>query len=119
MIEERYFTDRAFFLSVQSVETALIEDYLSERLSPSSKKRFESRYLAVPELRRRVDEVRKKQVPVQIVGGQLRGARLRLVAAALLLCLGGSALWLYRDRMRLLSLPRSPLIPSITSPISL
>jgi hypothetical protein len=119
MIEERYFTDSAFFLSVQSVETALIEDYLSERLSPSSKKRFESRYLAVPELRRRVDEVRRKQVPVQIVGWQLRGARLRLVAAALLLCLGGSALWLYRDRMRLQSLPSSTVTRPILATIAL
>ncbi len=118
-IEERYFTDRAFFLLVQSAETALIEDYLAGRLSPSSKERFESRYLAVPDLRRRLDEVRGRQAPARVVQRHLRLARLRLVAAALLLCLGGSALWLYRDRMRFQSLPTSAVTRPILATISL
>ena len=70
-IEERYFTDRGFFLFVQAVETALIEDYLAGRLAPSTKKRFESRYLAVPDLRRRLDEIRGIQVSAQVVRGQV------------------------------------------------
>lgn len=118
-IEERYFTDRAFFLLVQSAETALIEDYLAGRLSPSSKKRFESRYLAVPDLRRRLDEVRARQFPSQGVVGQARYARLRLVAALLLVSLGGAAFWLYRVRMRFESLPPSTGSRPILATISL
>jgi hypothetical protein len=119
IIEERYFTDRAFFLLVQSVETALIEDYLAGRLSPFSKVHFESRYLTVPDLRLRLDEVRRKRATVRGAGRQLRYARLRLAAAALLLCLGVSALWLYRDRMQYPSLPSPTVVRPILATISL
>jgi hypothetical protein len=118
-IEERYFTDRGFFLFVQAVETALIEDYLAGRLAPSTRERFESRYLSVPDLHRRLNEVRERQVPARIVVGQIRYARLRLVAAAVLVCLGGSAFWLYRDRMRFDSLPMSTGTRPVLATISL
>ena len=62
-VEEKYFTDRNFFLFVQGVETALIEDYLSGRLAPSVKGHFEARYLSIPDLRQRVEEVRGTRVP--------------------------------------------------------
>lgn len=118
-IEERYFTDRGFFLNVQAAETALIEDYLAGRLAPSIKERFESRYLSVPDLHRRLDEVRERQVPARVVVGQIRYARLRLVAAALLVCLGGAAFWLFRDRMRFDSLPASTGSRPVLATISL
>lgn len=118
-IEERYFTDRGFFLFVQAAETVLIEDYLAGRLAPSITERFESRYLSVPDLHRRLNEVRERQVPARIVSGQTRYARLRLVAATLLVCLGGAAFWLYRDRMQFDSLPASRRAHPVLATISL
>lgn len=118
-IEDRYFTDRGFFLFVRAAETALIEDYLAGRLAPSIRVRFESRYLSVPDLRRRLNEVRERQVPAPIIVGQLRYARFRLVVATLLVCLGSAAFWLYRDRMRFNSLPTSTGARPVLATISL
>jgi hypothetical protein len=99
-IEQRYFTDRAFFHFVQAVETGLIEDYLAGRLLPSVKSRFEERYLTVPDLRRRVEEVRGTRVRARTAVAPVRPIRLVLIAAILLICVGGAALWLARSRMR-------------------
>ncbi len=60
-LEEEYFVNRAFFLKVQSEETALITDYLDGRLRGTEKQSFETRYLQVPNLRSRVEEVRKQR----------------------------------------------------------
>ncbi len=97
-LEERYFTDREFFLFVQAVETALIEDYLADRLAPSVRNRFETRYLSVPGLSRRVEEVRHK---LERTHSPVRYTRLLLSATILLICVGGPALWIYLGRMRI------------------
>jgi len=104
-IEERYFTDRGFFLSVQAVETALIEDYLAGRLAPPIKSLFEARYLAVPELRRRLEEVRAAHVRAVAAFGPKRHLRLLLTAAILLVCIGAAAVWLIHERTRFETLP--------------
>ena len=57
-IEAKYFADSAYFQWVQDVETELIGDYLAGRLKPEDRGRFESRYLTVPEMRKRLEEVR-------------------------------------------------------------
>jgi hypothetical protein len=117
-IEERYFIDRSFFLFVQAVETALIKDYLAGLLAPSVQKRFEARYLQVPDLRRRLEEVRG-QVPARIATRHFRYARLRFVMATLLVCSCGAAFWLYRDRLRFDSLPKSAGARPVLATISL
>jgi hypothetical protein len=53
-IEERYFTDKAFFRELLAVEDSLIGDYLEDRLSLADKKLFEARYLAVPLLQQKL-----------------------------------------------------------------
>jgi anti-sigma factor RsiW len=57
-LESRYFTDPAFFHWVQDEETCLIADYLKGALPPRERELFEARYLTVPELKRRLEEVR-------------------------------------------------------------
>jgi hypothetical protein len=104
-LEERYFTDRAFFLFVQSVETALIEDYLADRLAPAVRSRFERRYLSVPDLNQRLEEVRQSQLLEQATIRHSPVARVLLVAAIVLVCVGGTSIWLYRERMRIDPLP--------------
>src|SRR6266566_694368 len=59
VLEQRYFTDRSFFLRVREIETALIQDYVAGRLASTDKHLFENRYLTVPEMRRRLEEVRR------------------------------------------------------------
>lgn len=59
MFEEKYFSDPLVFSLVRESEDRLIGDYLENRLSASERERFEKRYLAVPELVRRVDAVRR------------------------------------------------------------
>ena len=104
---------------MQAVETALIEDYLAGRLAPSTRERFESRYLSVPDLRCRLDEVRGRQVPAEVVGAHIRHVRLRLVAATLLVCLGCAAFWLYRDHMHFDSMPTSQARRPVLATLSL
>ena len=106
-LEERYFTDRRFFLFVQEVETALIEDYIADRLAPPIKSCFEARYLSVPELRRRLEEVRGRPRRRPSVMVQLYRSRPLMVAAVLLVCVGIAAFWLYRGRMKVELLPTS------------
>jgi hypothetical protein len=102
-LEERYFTDRAFFLFIREVETSLIEDYLRGRLSPATKARFESRYLTVPELRKRLDEVRTRQVDTAPPQAHMRRYSVMAAAAMIVLCVSGALL--YREKMRFDRLP--------------
>jgi hypothetical protein len=60
-LEEEYFSNRDFFLKIQSEETALIVDYLDGKLSSADKQHFEDRYLQVPLLQRKVEEVRRQR----------------------------------------------------------
>lgn len=118
-IERRYFTDRAFFHFVQSVETRLIEDYLAGRLRPLVKSRFEERYLTVPELQLRVEEVRGTCIPARTAVAPLRPIRLVLTAAIVLIGVGGAALWLARGRMPVAALPIPTSAPPVLATLSL
>lgn len=107
LIEERYFTDRAFFLYVKAVETALIEDYLADRLAPLTRSHFEERFLTLPALRQRLEEVREgnaRPTPSEV---PLRTTRLALAAALLLVCVGGALFWASHSRTQLQSVPPS------------
>jgi hypothetical protein len=94
-LEANYFTDPACLRRIQNVEEGLIEDYFGDRLSPADRQRFESRYLEVPELRRKLDEVR---VRLQRTVPRPRPAiwpsvRLALVCVGLFLVAAGT--WRY------------------------
>jgi len=58
MLEQQYFADQSVLLQMQAIEVALIEEYLDGRLKGPDRTRFEQRYLRVPELVRRLDQVR-------------------------------------------------------------
>lgn len=118
-VEERYFTDREFFLYVQAVETALIEDYLCGRLSASIKSRFEARYLSVPDLRRRLEEVRQQQIRAAADSRRVYGVRSLQVAAIVLVCIGGAIFWLYSDHFRFQRLPTQPTVRPILATLAL
>jgi hypothetical protein len=60
-LEEEYFINRDSLLKIQAAETALIADYLDGSLRPAEKQHFESRYLHVPLLQRKVEEVRQQR----------------------------------------------------------
>jgi hypothetical protein len=107
MIEERYFTDRNFFLFMQAVETALIEDYLAGRLAPLPKRLFEERYLKVPELRRRLDEVRFGDARIEVPRAIQLNAGMLL--AVVLLCICGLTFWMYKTRLMVEPLPHAGL----------
>jgi len=65
VLEEEYFSNREVFLKIQSVETALIADYLDGGLSFAEKQRFESRYLQTPLLKKKVEAVRQQRNAVK------------------------------------------------------
>jgi len=90
-VEQRYFTDRHFFLFVQAAETTLIVDYLAGRLEPESRALFESRYLLIPHLKLRLEEIRSDVSQ----GDTARQAAVRSRRAMLILGLGGVAATLY------------------------
>lgn len=84
-LEMRYFTDRAFLRKVKQEEDRLIRDYLAGRLDPAGTALFEKRYLNVPLLRRRLDEMRSTPSP--------RSAW-RFAAASGLIVIAGTGLWI-------------------------
>ena len=61
-VEERYFTDPAFFNEIRSMEIDLICQFLDEELTEEEQNQFERRYLQVPKLKKLVDEVRERRV---------------------------------------------------------
>jgi hypothetical protein len=60
LLEERYFSDPAFFEWIRGVEEDLIEDYLRGHLSAEERRQFEERYLEIPDLKKRLEEVRAR-----------------------------------------------------------
>jgi hypothetical protein len=94
-LEEKYFIDRAFFLRVQAVEQGLIEDYLENRLPRSERAQFESRYLTVPALRQRLEEVRARWAPSPPAPKAAGWWAWRVAFAAAAICVVGLAAWLY------------------------
>ena len=60
-VEERYFTDPAFFNEVRSMEIDLICRFLDGELTEEEQDHFERRYLQVPKLKKLVDEVRERR----------------------------------------------------------
>jgi hypothetical protein len=95
-LEEKYFLDHEFFGRVRKVETKLIEDFLQDRLSAGERRLFEQRYLAVPQLAQRVEELReefaKAPRPVQAPRSLVWRWSMAGVAVSLML-VAGVAYW--------------------------
>ena len=91
LLEEKCFTDSAFFQWVRQVEDELIADYLQGRLAEDAKERFERRYLVVPELKHRLEAVRNRK-PVG-AGSSFR-VHWRFVLAAVVLACCAVSPWL-------------------------
>ncbi|MBZ5494493.1 MAG: hypothetical protein LAO76_26510 [Acidobacteriia bacterium] len=98
VLEEKYFTNREFFLQVQSAETALISDYLDGNLSSAEKQRFESRYLQVPLLRGKVEEVRRQRAAQPPAARTPMWPHLRFALGISIVLVLGLGIWLYRSR---------------------
>lgn len=60
-VEERYFTNPAFFEEIRRMEIGLISQFLDEELTKEEQEQFERRYLQVPKLKKLVDEVRARR----------------------------------------------------------
>ena len=95
VIEREYFTDPSFFQFVRDVESRLIRDYLNEELTGVERERFVGRYLQVPELLARIEEVRAQGPPAR----RPVGVRWMWIAAGIaLVCVGISPLLVNRVR---------------------
>lgn len=90
VLEDRYFSDPAVFRWVRDVEAAMIAEYLKGELSASERERFEQRYLEVPELKKRLEEVRRNAPVTQPVLLHMRWQF--VLTAVVLVCCGLS--WL-------------------------
>ena len=97
-LEEEYFSDRDFFLKIQAAETALIAEYLDGRLPTPAKHYFESRYLQIPLLRRKVEEVRRQRSVIPATRTSV-WTSWRLAFAAVPLILLGLGIWAYRSHL--------------------
>jgi hypothetical protein len=60
-VEERYFTNPAFFSEIRRMEIGLISQFLDEELTEEEQEQFERRYFRVPKLKKLVDEVRERR----------------------------------------------------------
>jgi hypothetical protein len=77
--EDRYFADDALFAELKMAENRLIADFLDGRLPPQDQKLFEARYLRIPELKRRLDDVRASRRPATRLHFRLAWAAVALV----------------------------------------
>lgn len=123
-IEDRAFQDKEYLAAITAVENDLIDEYVRNELSETERRRFESRFLASAERRKRVafakalagvaieaPVVEKARGAVAVTSWRealeafVRGlnpvARFALGAAMLLLLIGGA--WLITEMLRLRS----------------
>ncbi len=96
-LEEEYFSDRDFFLKIQAAETALIAEYLDGRLPTPAKHYFESRYLQIPLLRRKVEEVRHQRSVISATRTSVWTSWRVAFAAVPLIIILGLGIWAYRS----------------------
>jgi anti-sigma-K factor RskA len=122
-IEDRAFSDKDYLASITAVENDLIDEYVRGELSATERQRFETRFLASAERRKRVEfatalrtVVSESHIPEKklihnvprwswreslyaFINGFNPAARLALVAATILLIVG--AAWLFAETLRL------------------
>jgi hypothetical protein len=122
-IEDRAFSDKEYLATITAVENDLIDEYVRQDLSAGDRHRFEERFLASAERRKRVEFAKAlAQVQTEVtapekntvrpvaswswresfyafLNGLNPAARFAAVAAMLLLVVG--AAWLYSETLRL------------------
>ena len=122
-IEDRAFSDKDYLASITAVENDLIDEYVRGELSAAARQRFETRFLASAERRKRVEFARALRTVVSesaaperkpirdvpkwswrdslyaFLSGLNPAARLAFVAAAILLIV--VAAWLFIETQRL------------------
>jgi hypothetical protein len=122
-IEDRAFSDKDYLASITAVENDLIDEYVSGELSAADRQRFETRFLASAERRKRVEfatalrtVVSESHAPENkpihdvprwswrdslyaFISGLNPAARLAFATAAILLIVG--AAWLFTETGRL------------------
>jgi hypothetical protein len=122
-IEDRAFSDKDYLASITAVENDLIDEYVSGELSAADRQRFETRFLASAERRKRVEfatalrtVVSESHAPEKkpihdaqgwswrdslyaFISGLNPAARLAFATAAILLIVG--AAWLFTETWRL------------------
>src|SRR5689334_9381277 len=118
-IEDRAFADKEYLASITAVENDLIDEYVRHELSEADRRKFESRFLASAERRKRVEfakalsrvaPIAEKTVIPQwswreslyaFISGLNPAARFAFAAAMLILLVGGA--WLLTATLRLRS----------------
>jgi anti-sigma-K factor RskA len=122
-IEDRAFSDKEYLASITAVENDLIDEYVRGELSATARQRFEARFLASAERRKRVEFAKALRTVVSesagpekkvvrdakrwswreslyaFLNGLNPSARLAAVAAAILFVAG--AAWLFVETQRL------------------
>ncbi|HEU4833169.1 MAG TPA: hypothetical protein VFS90_02100 [Pyrinomonadaceae bacterium] len=122
-IEDRAFSDQEYLASITAVENDLIDEYVRGELSGDARQRFESRFLASAERRKRVEFAKALRTVVSestapekklvqpattwswreslyaFINGLNPAARLAFAAAAILVVAG--AAWLFVETQRL------------------
>jgi hypothetical protein len=96
-LEEEYFTNRDYLLKIQAEEKTLIADYLDGKLPPADKHYFESRYLQVPLLQRKVEEVRRQRSAPKPATQPSAGISWRVALAFASIVLLGFGISIYRS----------------------
>src|SRR5262249_21854061 len=108
-LEREYFEKPDVFARVAEAETALMDDYVRQRLRPPMRQRFEERYLADPRRRARVEFASALATKIDSTepGGGARSSdsrawlvRWSLAAALAGLTLSVGLLWLQSGRLR-------------------
>src|ERR1044072_3972467 len=123
-IEDRAFSDKDYLASITAVENDLIDEYVRGELSAADRQRFESRFLASAERRKRVEFAKAlstvvsesaapEKNPVRDVprwawrvllyaflSGLNPAAQLAFVAAVILLIVGAGWLFIQTQRLR-------------------
>lgn len=117
-IEDRAFADKEYLASITAVENDLIDEYVRHELSDADRRKFESRFLASAERRKRVEFAKAlSRVPIAektvvhewswreslyaFISGLNPAARFAFAAAMLILLVGGA--WLLTTTLRLRS----------------
>src|ERR1017187_7127574 len=90
-LEDEYFATPALFTKILEEERSLILEYLEGRLAADQRPFFEERYLEIPELRRRFE-----QVKVARSAALRKRATARMAVAAGFLLVVGSVVWMLR-----------------------
>jgi len=125
-LEMSYFTDPDRLHWIRGIEEELIEDYLRRRLSTEDTKRFEARYLNVPALRMKLEEVRARlrPAPRQSWLSMWPPLRLAVMSACVLAMAGGAWFYLRHPAVPLVSAVHAPanspasIVPNIDIPLS-